>query len=305
MTKQIRIRGALMALALVVAITLLPGCIFGGKAPVSATDDAGRAITLKAVPQRIISGAPSNTEVLFALGLGDKLVGVDVSSDYPEAAKSIAKIGDCVSPQTTNFEQVVALKPDIFFAIKGQEKIVEELDRLGIPAYIVDSPTLADIISDIIAIGKLTGSEKKAAAVAADMQARVDAVAAKVKDLPAEQRPLVFYEVWSEPLMTAGPGTFVDSLINLAGGTNVAANAKVGSWPEYSLETLIKKDPAVIITTFGDAASFAARPGWAGIKAVKEQRVLLVDPNLVVRPGPRVVIGLESFAKAIHPELFK
>lgn len=295
---------ALLVLTLLVA-AILPGCRFGARKPISVTDDAGRQVTLKAVPQRIISGAPSNTEILFALGLGDKVVGVDANSDYPEQAKTITKIGDGISPQTTNFEQIVALKPDIFFAIKGQEKIVAELDRLGIPAYIVDSPTIEDIIKDINAIGALTGAEKKAAEVTGDMQKRIDAVAAKVKDLPDDQRPLVFYEVWNEPLMTAGPGTFVDSLITLAGGRNVAADAKVGSWPEYSLETLIKKDPAVIITTFGDAASVKARPGWAGIKAVKEGRILLVDPNIVVRPGPRIVSGLEQFAAAIHPELFK
>lgn len=304
MRKRSLIRAFALILTLVLTVTLLPGC-FGAKKPVSATDDAGRSVSLASVPQRIVSGAPSNTEILFALGLGDKVVGVDANSDYPEQAKSIAKIGDGISPQTTNFEQIVAMKPDVFFAIKGQEAVVAELERLGIPAYVVDSPTLDDIIKDITAIGQLTGTEKKAAQVTADMQARIDAVVSKVKDLPADQRPQVFYEVWNEPLMTAGPATFVDSLITLAGGTNVAADAKAGSWPEYSLETLIKKDPSVIITTFGDAASVSARPGWASIKAVKDQRILLVDPNLVVRPGPRVVTGLELFAKAIHPELFK
>lgn len=294
-----------LSLTLLLLATSLAGCGLFGTKPVTLTDDAGRSVTLKAVPKRIISGAPSNTEILFAIGLGDKIVGVENNSDFPDAAKAIAKIGDGYSAQTTNFEQIVSLKPDVFFAIKGQDSIVAELDRLGIPTYVIDSPDVADIIKDIRAIGALTGATKKANEVADDMQKRLDAVTAKIKDLTAEQRPVVFYEVWAEPLMTAGPATFVDSLITLAGGRNAAADTKPGSWPEYSLETLIKKDPAVIVTTFADTATVAARPGWAGIKAVKDGRVLLVDQNTVVRPGPRILTGLEQFAKAFHPDLFK
>lgn len=296
---------AALTLSLLMLTGILAGCSLFGAKPVTLTDDAGRSVTLKKAPQRIISGAPSNTEILFAIGLGDKVVGVEDNCDYPEAAKSIAKIGNGYSVKQTNFEQIVALKPDLFLAIKGQTEVVAELERLGIPVYVVDSPDLAGIIADIRTIGNLTGASKKATEVADEMQRRLDAVQAKLKGLTDEQRPLVFYEVWNEPLMTAGPETFVDNLITLAGGRNAASDTKPGSWPEYSLETLIKKDPAVIVTTFGDAASVAARPGWSGIKAVKDGRVLLVDQNIVVRPGPRILDGLEQFAKAFHPDLFK
>jgi iron complex transport system substrate-binding protein len=296
---------AALTLSLLMLTGILAGCSLFGAKPVTLTDDAGRSVTLKKAPQRIISGAPSNTEILFAIGLGDKVVGVEDNCDYPEAAKSITKIGNGYSVKQTNFEQIVALKPDLFLAIKGQTEVVAELERLGIPVYVVDSPDLAGIIADIRTIGNLTGASKKATEVADGMQRRLDAVQAKLKGLTDEQRPLVFYEVWNEPLMTAGPETFVDNLITLAGGRNAASDTKPGSWPEYSLETLIKKDPAVIVTTFGDAASVAARPGWAGIKAVKDGRVLLVDQNIVVRPGPRILDGLEQFAKAFHPDLFK
>lgn len=273
-----------------------------GSYPLVLTDGAGRQVRIERRPERILSLAPSNTEILFALGAGPRVVGVDRFSDYPPEAREKAQVGGIVDP---SFEKIVALEPDIVFAIRGKD-IVSRLESLGLTVFVLEPRNLAQVYEGIGAIGRIIGSDGKAEEVVSAMQVRVRAVTARVEDLPPEERPRVFHEVWPEPLATAGPGTFIDDLITLAGGRNIFADARE-QWPQVSAEVVVQRDPDVIITSFPDSVSELEgkkRGGWQGVAAVQNGRIGLVDQDLIARPGPRIVAGLEAVARAIHPELF-
>lgn len=279
-------------------------------APVTLTDSLGRQVTLDAPPERIVSLAPSNTEIVFALGAGVKLIGRDEFSDYPAEALAVPSIGS-LYPQV-NTEVVVALKPDLVLAagITNPDD-VRALAKLGLTVYRTSiAGTLADIFADILAIGKLTGRANEAEQLVAGLNGRVDAVTAKSARLA--DRPKVFYEVDATDTAspwTAGPGSFIDQMLTLAGGTNVG-NVGTDQYFQISLEQLVAQDPAIIIlgsATYGGQTPelVATRVGWDKIAAVTAKAVYPFDDNLVSRPGPRVVDGLEMLAKLIHPDLFK
>ena len=276
---------------------------------IAITDSTGHEVTLAAPAQHIVSLAPSNTEIVFAIGAGDRLVARDDFSDYPPEAANVPSIGSLYP--TVNAEAVVALKPDLVLAagITSRED-VEKLVDLGLTVYTTSiAENLDDIYNDILAVGKLTGSSTEAEELVNDLKARVDAVTATTGT--ASTRPIVFYEVdATEPSKpwTAGTGTFIDVLITLAGGTN--AGSVGADYFQISLEQLVTQDPEVIIlgsSLYGGQTPelVAQRAGWDDIRAVKGNAVYTFDDNLVSRPGPRVVDGLEALAKLIHPELFQ
>jgi iron complex transport system substrate-binding protein len=276
---------------------------------VSSTDSFGHVVKLKGPAQRIVSLAPSNTEIVFAVGAGAQLAGRDDFSDYPAEAAPVPSIGS-LYPQA-NAEAIVALKPDLILAagITSPDEI-KKLEGLGLTIYVTSfANTLDDIYGDIRAIGALTGHAPEAEALVATMQTRAQAVTERVKDA---EKPVVFYEIdATDPAKpwTAGPGSFIDQLLTLAGGVNAGGLAS-DPYPQLSLEQIAHQDPAVIIlgsATFGGQTPelVAQRPGWGELSAVKNNRVFAFDDNLVSRPGPRVVDGLEALAKLIHPELFK
>lgn len=268
------------------------------------TDDAGRKLTVGKEPSRIVSLAPSNTEILFALGLGEKVVGVTTYCDYPEAAKSKDKVGDFAKP---NVEKILSLKPDLILAAGGiQTGLVEELEKLGAVVFIVDSKGLDGILASIKKIGIATGTKKRAEALSQKMAGEIDEVKKRTAKLSSDEKPQVFYELYSDPLISVGPGTFIDSMIKIAGGTNIASDTKE-EYPQFSLETLLQQNPEIYIAVKGpmvDPGDISKRSGWQNITAIKLNRIYLVDDNLVSRPGPRIVQGLKAIAKAIHPELF-
>ncbi len=272
--------------------------------PLAVTDDLGRQLTLARRPERIVSLAPSNTEILFALGLGERVVGVTDYCDYPPEAKAKEKVGGFRDP---SIEKIVALKPDLVLATGGvQRETVAQLEKLGVPVFVLDPRTVDGVLGSIRTVARLAGIPAAGEPLAESLQRRIDAVRARTAGLPEDARPAVFYEVWPDKLRTAGPGSFIHDLIELAGGRNVAADTGQ-PYPEFSVESLVAADPAVIITPFEQTARDLAqgrRPGWQGIRAVREGRVVVVDQDLVSRPGPRLVDGLEAFARAIHPELF-
>jgi iron complex transport system substrate-binding protein len=280
------------------------------QAPITITDYLGRELTLAAPAAKIVSLAPSNTEILFAIGAGDRLIGRDDFSDFPAEAAAIPSVGSLYP--SVNAEAIVALQPDLVLAagITNPDDI-KHLADLGLTVYATSiAKTLDDIYNDINAVGTLTGQSEQAASLVADMKTRVDAVAAKTNAMTV--KPIVFYELdATEPSKpwTAGPGTFIDQMISLAGGTN-AGNIASSDYAQLSLEQLVAQNPDIIVlgsATFGGQTPelVAARPGWGDIKAVKDNAVYTFDDNLVSRPGPRVVDGLEQLAKLIHPELFK
>jgi iron complex transport system substrate-binding protein len=279
-------------------------------AGVTITDVAGRKVTIAATPERLISLAPSNTEILFAIGLAPKLVAVDDFSDYPAEAKNLPKIGGLSAAY--NFEQIVALKPDLIFAAGiTPPEAIKKLEDLKLTVLVLgtEQTSFDSIFSDITLAGQATGQVDQAAQVVTAMRDKLASIKAKLAT--ATEKPLVYWELdATDPAKpySVGPGNFVGDLIALAGGKNVFE--KAGSpYPQVSAEQVLAANPEVIILS--DAAygitveSVQKRPGWQAIAAVKQQRIEPIDDNLVSRPGPRIVEGLEATAKIIHPELFK
>ena len=272
------------------------------------TDGLGREVTLAAPAQRVVSLAPSNTELLFAIGAGDQVVGRDELSDYPEEAKAVESIGSAF--QNLNVEMIISLQPDLVLAAEiNTPEQVKQLEDAGLTVYYLNNPTtLEGLYENLEIVAQLTGRETEAAELVESLKARVAAVDEKIA--PLSSRISVFYQIDStDPAKpyTAGKGTFINLLIERAGGYNIAS--ELDGYPQLSVEEIVAADPAFII--LGDSMwgmtpeQVAARPGWENLSAVKNGNVMPFDDNLVSRPGPRLVDGLEALAKLLRPELFK
>ena len=272
--------------------------------PVTITDDDGQQVTIDAAPQRIVTFAPSMTETLYAIGLGDRLVGVSGRfDDYPAAAKQVQEIGGAgefgVDP---NVEEVVSLQPDLFLTIAGGDQWKETLRDLDIPVVTLNATDLPDLLHDIRTIGTITGAARSADRLAAKMRSAADAVTASVE--AAGGSVSCFFEVYFPPLTTIGPDTFIADLLRRAGCDLTTAHAK-SDYPTWSIERLIADPPDVYLATAESAKgpdAVAGRPGFDAIPAVAAGAVALVDSDLVTRPGPRVIEGLEALEAALHPE---
>jgi iron complex transport system substrate-binding protein len=272
------------------------------------TDGLGREITLDGPAQSVVSLAPSNTEILFAIGAGDhdQVVGRDAYSDYPAEANAVTDIGDTYGDLNT--ELIVSLEPDLVLAaeINTQEQ-VKALEDLGLTVYYLKNPlTLEEMYNNLEIVAQLTGHEVEAATLIESLKARVAAVDEKIA--PISSRPSVFYEIdGTDPAKpyTAGKGTFITLLIERAGGSNIAAD--IDGYPQLSLEQVVAADPSFIIlgdSAFGVTAELVAgRPGWENLSAVKNNQILPFDDNLLSRPGPRLVDGLEALVGILHPDL--
>jgi iron complex transport system substrate-binding protein len=278
-------------------------------APIKLTDGLGREITLATPAQRVVSLAGSNTEILFAVKAGSLVVGRDEFSDYPVEAINLPSIGGSFTKY--NYEAIVALKPDLVLAAEiNTIDQVKALEDLGITVFMVSNPTTLDeMYARLLTVAQLTGRTSEANTLVEKLKARVDSVQKVIAGVTF--RPRVFYEMDSttpNAPFTAGPGTFVDLLIQQAGGENVGSSLG-SSWPQISIEQLIILNPDMIL--LGDAAygvttdSVKQRAGWNALTAVKNERIYPINDILVTRPGPRLVDGLEALAKLLHPDLFK
>ncbi|MBN1677864.1 MAG: ABC transporter substrate-binding protein [Candidatus Thermoplasmatota archaeon] len=268
-------------------------------------DDYGRAVTLEGIPQRIVSIAPSPTEILFAIGAGPQVVGVDNYSDYPAEVATLTKVGD----YTLNLETIVSLQPDL---IVGGDLVplaqLEQLEAQGIPYVLLADRTLEDVLKTIRLAGVITGHVEEADAVAQELSERIDAVKEKTLAVGVS-KPKVYIE-YDEfmGLWTYGPGSFGDDLITAAGGTNVAHNT-ASEYPMVESEFVIAQNPEIIIYTTGpwstlSESTYLNRPGWSTIDAVENGDIYGMDANLLSRYGPRIVDCLEQLAEMIHPEMF-
>jgi iron complex transport system substrate-binding protein len=275
-------------------------------AAIRLTDGTGAEVELPGPAAHIVVLGPSNVEILFALGAQNQIAGCDLTSDYPAEAKPLAVIADY---PVLNVESIVGLQPDLVLAaeIISPEQ-VQSMRSLGLKVFFLANPTsLPDgLFANIRTIGMLTGRNPEA--LIAGLQSRFDAV--REKAAKATTSPLVYYELdATDPAKpyTAGPGSFVDTLIRLAGGRNLAAGLST-AWAQISAEEILHQDPEVILlgdTGYGiTVESVAVRPGWKNLAAVKSGSVYAIDANLVVRPGPRLADGLEAIARLIHPEIF-
>ncbi len=277
-------------------------------AAITLTDSLGRKVTLTGPAQRVVSLAPSNTEILFVVGAGAQVVGRDETSSYPPESQSLPTVGGYSG---FNTEAIVALHPDLVLAggINTPE-LVSSLEQLGLTVYYIGNPTtIEEMYTNLEIVAALTGHQADAAALIDSLKARVAAVDAKVAT--AATRPTVFYEFdATDPTKpyTYGPGSFGDLLIQRAGGTNVGATLST-AYPQISLEQLVVDNPSRIIRGESNSGvtpdSVKARPGWEGLGAVKNGQIFPFNDDLVSRPGPRLVDGLEALARLIHPELFK
>lgn len=262
-----------------------------------------------APPKRVVSLAPSLTEMVYALGAGPALVGVTTVCDYPEAARRLPKVGG-MEDGGVDLEKVLSLKPDLVVAIGlYQSATVEALRRLGVRVEVVPSQSVKDVFTAANRLGTLLGRQAEARRLTADMGRRIDRIRKATAALPKARRPRVFYEVWDQPLMTATRDTLIGRLIELGGGVNVFGDLS-GRYVQVSPEAVLQRDPQVILApsihkSRVDPKILAKQPGLAGVAAVRTGRVQVLDGDLVSRAGPRVAEALELVARALHPELFK
>jgi iron complex transport system substrate-binding protein len=294
------VRGTNWFLAALLSIALaLTACSPSGQAPVNYVfDDLGRLVAINGTPQRIISLAPSNTEILFALGLGDKVVGVTDYCDYPPEALNKTKVGGYANP---DIEKIVALNPDLILVAYGTPMdVINTMVGLGLTVFGIKTTDLDDLLNDIRRVGEITDKEVEAQALTSEMASRIQAVTNQTEEL--EQRPRVFYIVWHDPLWTAGSGTFIHELIEKAGGVNIFGN--VTGYPMVSIEDVLARDPEIIIASEWSYDWALNATELASTNASQTGRIYTLDDDLVQRPGPRLVEGLEWFAHFIHPEIF-
>jgi iron complex transport system substrate-binding protein len=272
-------------------------------ATLTVTDQTGRTVTLAAPPRRIVSLVPGVTEMVFAIGAEDRLVGVTDFCDFPAAARKKRSVGGMLAP---SLETLVALQPDLVVATDSgnTDETRRQLERLRLPVYLVSPRGVADVLRTMEQLGVLTGQSARAAEVVAGLERRVRAVAERVAVRP---RPRVLYVVWPEPLIVPGRGAAVTELIDLAGGASVTANAGEG-YPRWSVESAVAWAPEVIVLArHGAGTGPVSREKWerfAGLPAIRAGRIHNVDGDLFHRFGPRVVDALEILARLVHPEAF-
>ena len=290
---------------LALGVVLVLACS-GGADPLKreVVDEVGRRVEVPKRVHRIVSLAPSLTELVFALGLEQELVGVTDFCDFPPQAKGKAKVGGMINP---NLEAILALRPDLILAtVEGtRAETVSSLERLGLPVFVVKSRGLQGLFSSIEKLGEAMGRDEAARALVQKLQGRVGEIKRRVEGL---SRPRVLYLVWPEPPIVPGKGTFIDDLVQLAGGESISGDSRV-PYPQYSLEEIIARSPEVIVISSKhgerEAADLVRRlKRLISLPAVRHGRIHFLDGDLVNRPGPRIVEGLFILARLIHPEAF-
>lgn len=280
--------------------------------PMVVKDDIDRVITIAKEPERIVSGSPSITEILFAVDAGNKVVGADSYSDYPPEflkLKNEGKIAEVGGFATLSVEKILELKPDLVILSGLQKKFISTFEDLGVTVLLLDPKDVNDVIENIVLIGKVCGKEQNSLRLISEMTERLSNVRKAVQP----SRVKVFWATWLEPIWTAGNKTFINSIIERAGGINIFAN-KSGYFV-VSPEAVIEKQPDVIIIGLTHMEKnpesikehVLALPGWSNLKAIKENKLYMLKDQadfIFLRPGPRVVEAVELLARILHPEVF-
>lgn len=302
-----RIKGSRRTLAFLALCLLCLSAslrVRAAEAPARAVvDETGRTVQVPARVERIVSLAPNLTEMIYALGLEERLVGVTTVCDFPPAARAKPKVGDVIDP---SLERIVELKPDLVLGTPAgnRRETADALERLGVPVYGIDPHSVNDIFTSIRHVAELVGVPEAGQELAARLEARLAA-------LPAPQgsptRPRVLFVVWLEPLVTVGGNTFLNDVLERAGADSITANLSQG-WPQLSVEEVLERDPDYLVvprTPILEArlAELARRPPWQRLRAVQQNRIVWVE-EAVLRPGPRIVEAIEELARALHPEAF-
>ena len=268
-------------------------------------DEVGKEVIVSFPPKKIVSLAPNITEILFSLGLDQEIVGVSIHCNFPEKANSKVRVGSYIS---LDFEKIVSLKPDLIIATGAgnTRDMVERLERLGFPTYVIFPKNVDNVMESVSHLSQLVGREKEGAEIIQDMRRRRERVVALTLGLP---RPRVFLQIGEAPIVTVGKNSFADDLIRLAGGNNVAGNEKE-TYPRFGMEEILKRSPEVIlISSMNPRGNYQKVllewSRWKTIPAVKHGQIYLIDSDLIDRPSPRIIEGLEEIARILHPERFK
>ncbi|MED0869847.1 ABC transporter substrate-binding protein [Bacillus spizizenii] len=275
--------------------------------PVTIDDASNQDVTIKKEPKKIVSLMPSNTEITYALGLGDKVVGVTTNDTYPKEVKKVEKVGD----MNVNVEKVISLKPDLVLAhessMSASADAIKQLKDAGITVLTVnDAQSFSEVYKSIEMIGEAAGAEQKADQLVKRMKTDLAAIKEKATGISIADQKKVFVEVSPAPdIYTTGKGTFMDEMLEAIHAEN-AASAQKG-WAKMTEEAIVKLNPDAIVTTNGESAvsEIKKRSGWSGVKAIRHHEVYDVDPDLVTRPGPRLIKGVEELAEHIYPDVFK
>jgi iron complex transport system substrate-binding protein len=271
--------------------------------PVTVTDDSGQEVVIEKAPERIITVIPSATEIIFALGLGDKVVGVTENDNFPEEVKDIEKVGAF----ELNIEKIVSLEPDLVVADVLNGEVVNQLRDNGVNVLVLGAESIDETYEDILLAGKATGTEEKAQEIVDSMKKEQQEIADIVSQIPEEERKSVWIEIGDE-LFTAAGGTFLNELVELAGGKNIMADQE--GWPQVSEEEVLEKNPDVIFITYASYVENAVekvkeRAAWQDIQAIKEDQIFALDSDLTERAGPRITDGLRMIAEYLYPDYFK
>lgn len=288
--------------------TLGPDPATTDASPLTVTDGLKRSVTFARPPERIVSLAPKNTEIAFSLGLGNKVVGNTTYCNFPEAAKEIDKIGGFTA-RSISLEKVVALRPDVVLAAGDiHQPLITEFERLEIPVLAMGAESFEELYEEFRMLGRVTRREEQATKLVEGMQARVRAITGVAKSIPEAERVSVFYLAWDDPLMGAGPKSYAGQLMALCGGVNLIEDVST-AYPQISQEVLLDRDPNVIIAPQMASLpvtveSLREKPGWKDLRAFKENRVHILNGDLMSRCGPRLVEALERMAHAAYPERF-
>ncbi len=263
------------------------------------TDDLGRSVTIPVKVTRVVSLAPNLTENIFAVGAGDRLVGVTTFCNYPEQAKTIAKIGDTMTP---NMESIIALKPDgVFVSTASQiEAFMKTLEANGIAVYVTNPTSLDGVLDNLQKLGDLFGTQEQTGKLVNDLKLRTGKV---IRDLIEEKKLKVFVQISREPLFTIGKQSFLTEILQKAGAESVTKDVE-SAYPKLSKETASALNPEVIILSESDDNK-EPNDAFKNSPAVKNGRIYKVNADLLSRPGPRLVDALEQIAKDLHPEKFK
>jgi iron complex transport system substrate-binding protein len=289
-------------ITLIVAVILFTCITVAAK---KVNDQLGRQIEVPSNPQRIVSLAPSITEIIFQLNQGSRLKGATQYSNYPPQALSLPKVGSYIR---LDLERIIALEPDLCMAIKdgNPKEIVDRLQSMQIPVYVVDPRNLETVIQTIEEVGSLLNVSENAKILANRMRDRLKRIKAKVAS--TDKRPRVFIQIGISPIISVGSQTFIHDLISMAGGINVAAG--YNAYPRFSREQVLALSPdVIIITSMARQAVFQQIKDqwsrWPNMPAARNQQIFVVDSDVFDRPSPRLLDGLETLVQLIHPELLE
>jgi len=281
---------------------------------ITLVDDEGYLTTLTSLPQRVVSLAPSNTQIMFAIGAGNKVVGVTDYDDYPYNFSAWVAAGNMTSVggySTPNLEVVASLSPGLILATPINDPDVQTLRTEGYNVLVLNPNNVQGILQDISLVGRAVGADQGSISLINSINTQINTVQATIAAANVTEKPLVYYEIWWNPEMSAGGTSWVNDIINRAGGINVFAN-DTDQWPTISPETVVQMNPDIILLPtsmgyspfYGSVSDVAARPGWSSINAVTNNRIVVIDGDLFSECGPRVAQQIQTVAAALYPNLF-